>query len=219
MDGLHHVLATVALIASVMTPAPVVSPSATAAERAFVAARAHELRERYPTTAAARRGGYFRYTDEDRAGIIAYANQRWQSDDDHPSQLWYDERGRLIGADFSRYVTDRTKRPRLWGLSPERWTHFIEHVHFGTRSGRIRYGAIYVDSYRGAGGDPRHPTAHPVVRLGFARNDRDVRFVFYFPELWVASVWLVPNPLGPFADMNPSVPAQHRNARDPHVAL
>jgi hypothetical protein len=189
------------------------------AEQAFVAARARELRGLYPTTAAARRSGYFRYTDEDPAGIIAYANLHWQSDEHHPSQLWYDVTGRLIGADFSRRVADRAKRPRQWGLAPARWTHFIEHVHFGTRSGSIRYGAVYVDRYREAGGDPRHPTAHPIVRLGFAKDDRDVRFVFYFPELWVASVWLVPNPLGAFADTNPSVPVHRRNARDPHVAL
>ncbi|HEY6236517.1 MAG TPA: hypothetical protein VIW69_15570 [Candidatus Elarobacter sp.] len=213
-----HLLAFGALVALVnaVTPSPTF---AGAGEQRFVAARVHELHERFPTTAAARRGGYFRYTDEDRAGIIAYANLRWQSDEHHPSQLWYDARGRLIGADFSRYVADRAKRPALWGLSPDRWTHFIEHVHFGARSGSVRYGAVYIDRFREAGGNPRRPTVHPIVRLGFAKNDRDVRFVFYFPELWVASVWLVPNPLGAFADTNPNVPVHRRNARDPHVAL
>lgn len=213
-------LAFGALVALVNAGTPPSMPAfAGAAEQQFVAARAHELHARYPTVAAARRGGYFRYTDEDRAGIIAYANLQWQSDEHHPSQLWYDERGRLIGADFSRYVADRTKRPSLWQLSPGRWTHFIAHVHFAVRSGPVHYGAVYVDRYREAGGDPRRPTAHPIVRLGFAKDDRDVRFVFYFPEVWVASVWLVPNPLGAFADTNPNVPVHRRNARDPHVAL
>jgi len=211
------VVGLMAIVHAAPSPAPVTTGSIV--EQRFVSARARELREKYPTIAAARRGGYFRYTDEDPAGIIAYANLRWQSDEHHPSQLWYDERGRLIGADFSRYVSDRAKRPRLWGLSPHRWTHFIEHVHFSVRSGRYLYGAVYVDRYREAGGNPRRPTAHPIVRLGFARNDRDVRFTFYFPELWVASVWLVPNPRGAFADTNPSVPVHRRNARDPHVAL
>ena len=215
-----RLLAIVALWAAMGTsPTAAAAPAANAAELRFVALRAHELREKYPTTVAAQRGGYFRYTDEDRAGIIAYANLRWESDEHHPSQLWFDERGRLIGADFSRYVVDRAQRPRLWGLAPDRWTHFIEHVHFGVRTGAVRYGAVYVDRYREAGGDPRRPTAASIVRLGFAKDERDVRFVFYFPELWVASVWLVPNPLGPFADTNPSVPARRRNARDPHVAL
>ncbi len=212
-------LAVAALFAIVSAAPPQPASVANATEQRFIAARAHELRERFPTTAAAEGGGYFRYTDEDPAGIIAYANLHWQSDEHHPSQLWYDERGRLIGADFSRYVTDRARRPRLWGLSADRWTHFIEHVHFGVRSGRYRYGAVYIDRYREAGGDPRHPTAHPIVRLHFAANAHDVRFVFYFPELWVASVWLVPNPLGPFADTNPNVPVHRRNARNPHVAL
>ena len=210
----------VALFAIVgAAPHPSAAPVANVSEQRFVAARVHELQAKYPTTAAARRGGYFRYTDEDPAGIIAYANLRWQSDEHHPSQLWYDDRGHLIGADFSRSVGDPTKRPRLWGLAPERWTHFIEHVHFGVRSGNVRYGAVYVDRYRDAGGDPRHPAAHAIVRLGFAKDDRDVDFVFNFPELWVASVWLVPNPLGAFADTNPNVPVHRRNARDPHVAL
>ncbi len=213
-----QLLAAVVLSAIVNT-APQATSFPDGAERQFIAARARELHAKFPTTADARRGGYFRYTDEDPAGIIAYANLHWESDEHHPSQLWYDERGRLIGADFSRSVTTRTRRPRLWGLSPGRWTHFIEHVHFAVRSGHVRYGAVYVDRYREGGGDPRHPTAHPIVRLHFAKNDTDVRFVFYFPELWVASLWLVPNPLGAFADTNPSVPVHRRNARNPHVAL
>ncbi len=214
-----QLLAVVAMFAIANAVPPPSTSAPNAAERRFVAARAQELHARFPTTSDAEHGGYFRYTDEDPAGIIAYANLRWLSDEHHPSQLWYDERGRLIGADFSRYVTDRARRPRLWGLAAGRWTHFIEHVHFGTRSGRFRYGAIYVDRYREAGGDPRRPTSQPIVRLRFAKNARDVKFVFYFPELWVASMWLVPNPLGPFADTNPSVPVHRRNARNPHVAL
>ncbi len=214
-----QIVAAAVLLAIVRAPPQSTSPFPNAAEQRFVLARTHELGQKFPTAADAERGGFFRYTDEDRAGIIAYANLRWQSDEHHPSQLWYDERGRLIGADFSRYVTDRTKRPKLWGLSSDRWTHFIEHVHFGVRSGPIRYGALYVDRYREGGGDPRRPTPHPIVRLRFAKNDRDVKFVFYFPEVWVASVWLVPNQLGAFADTNPSVPVHRRNARDPHIPL
>lgn len=214
-----QVFALAFIVALVGATPQATSPFPNGAEARFIAARTHELQARFPTTAEARRAGYFRYTNEDRAGIIAYANLRWQSDAHHPSQLWYDERGHLIGADFSRYVTDRAHRPQLWGLSPSRWTHFIEHVHFGVRTGPIRYGALYVDRYRDGGGNPRTPAVHPIVRLGFAKNDRDVAFVFYFPEVWVASIWLVPNRLGAFADENPGVPVRHRNARDPHVPL
>ncbi|PZR57923.1 MAG: hypothetical protein DLM50_04805 [Candidatus Meridianibacter frigidus] len=191
----------------------------TAHEARFIAVVARDLSGRFPTVAQARRAGYFRYTMEDSAGIIAYANLHWNADPRHPSQLWFDERGRLIGADFSQYVHNRTKRPVLWQIDPVRWTHFFQHVHFGLRSGNLRYGAIYVEKFRAAGGNPEHPSAAPIIRLGLAKSTKDVRFVFTFPELWVLSFWVIPNPRGAFAETNPNVPTRHKSVRNPHLPL
>jgi len=91
----------------------------TAAEAPFVTAVAADLNARFPTPAAAERAGYLRYTDEDDTGAISYANRVWTSADaHHPSQLWYDAGGRLLGADFS--VPYDAAPPHLFGVEPDR---------------------------------------------------------------------------------------------------
>lgn len=194
------------------------SPFPNAAESKFVAAVSGDLRRRFSTVGSAEAAGYIRYTAEDDAGIITYTNLRWFGDDPrHPTQLWYDAGGHLIGADFTVPVTDRMRRPGVWGLAPGRWVHFISHIHYIVRApdGTPQYGSMLNAVYRANGGDPAHPTARPLVRAGIVKRARDVRLVFQLPELWIASLWLIPNPNGAFADLNPQVkPTQgkHQNA-------
>lgn len=54
---------------------------------------------RFPHASDAEKAGYVRYTNEDNTGSISYANFSWTSDPTHPSQLWYDKSGNLLGAD------------------------------------------------------------------------------------------------------------------------
>ena len=71
-------------------------------EVAFVASIQKDLNARFPTPADAVKAGYFRYSNEDEDGAISYANLHWQSSNPQsPSQLWYDVKGNLLGADFS----------------------------------------------------------------------------------------------------------------------
>ncbi|MGH7329142.1 MAG: hypothetical protein ACREJX_12400, partial [Polyangiaceae bacterium] len=92
-----------------------------AAEKSFAASVQADLARRFPTAADAERAGYVRYTSEDNTGAISYANRRFQSiDSKHPSQLWYDKNGKLLGADFSRLKTTNAP-PHLWGINPGRW--------------------------------------------------------------------------------------------------
>jgi hypothetical protein len=189
------------------------SPQPNAAERKFLAMVGPDILSRFPDETAASAGGYLRYTDEDQDGIISFTDLQWFADDPrHPTQLWYDAHGRVIGADYTMPVTDRTKRPNIWGLQPGRWVHFIAHMHYVVKEpdGTTRYGSLLNPTYRANGGDPAHPSAQPLVRLGIAKRASDVAAIFQLPEIWIASMWLVPNPKGAFADSNPLVkPTAH----------
>jgi hypothetical protein len=191
-----------------MPTQPSLSPYPDPAERRFITAAGSDLHARFPTPRAAQIAGYVRYTDEDQDGIITYTNLHWFADDPrHPTQLWYNARGRLIGADYTMSVHDQRRRPAVWGLQPGRWVHFIAHMHYAVREpdGTIRYGSLLNPTYLANGGDPAHPTAQPLVRLGLARRPSDVLLVFQLPEIWITSVWLTPNPNGAFADSDPLV--------------
>lgn len=201
------------------SPAPTAAPAESAAEVRFVGQVTADLQNRFSTTDKATAAGYYRYTDEDQTGAISWVNTNyWQSDPTHPSQLWYDVAGHLIGADFSVLQSGSPSRPSMWGVAPSRWLDFSPaHVHFGikTASG-LQYGGVGPKTMASVGGSVDHPTATDIYKfsnmkrwsvLGIAKPNsvNDVAFVFTFPAIWDLQVWLVPNPLGAFAEHNPNV--------------
>jgi hypothetical protein len=180
-----------------------------AAEKAFVAEIQADLPKRFPTAPDAERAGYVRYTTEDPTGAISYANRQWQSADAmHPSQLWYDKNGNLLGADFSVLKTGNTP-PRLWGIHPGRWWEFDRHVHYVYRdpaTGKLVYDSwVADDRFIRAGGSLTDPQADTLVKLGLVKSASDVVTVFNFPDVWDLIVWVKPNPNGAFAEKNPLV--------------
>jgi hypothetical protein len=201
------------------TPAPTAAPPESAGEVRFVAAATADLQKRFATTAEAAAAGYFRYTPEDQTGAISWVNTRhWQSDPAHPSQLWYDVKGRLIGADFSVLQSGSAARPNLWGVSPSRWIDFSPaHVHFAVRTpSGLQFAGVGPKTFAKVGGSVANPTASDIVALGKLKrwkrlgipapaSTADVAFVFPFPAVWDLQVWLIPNPLGAFAEYNPNV--------------
>lgn len=198
--------AVVAVTGASAAAAP--SPKPQGAEVQFVAGIQKDLNARFATPADAEKAGYFRYTNEDDTGSISYANLQWTSaDPQHPSQLWYDVNGHLLGADFSRpYVAG--KPPSLWGVDPARWAHFGAHVHYvtGAAGGPYVYGrAVSVTAFEAAGGNIADPQAATLVKMGKAPDTAHVARVFLFPNIWDLIVWVKPNPNGAFADMNPLV--------------
>ncbi|HMD02455.1 MAG TPA: hypothetical protein VKG44_05760 [Candidatus Baltobacteraceae bacterium] len=188
------------------TPAPDGHPTAT--EQPFISKISSDLQARFATTDAAVKAGYIRFTDEDSTGAISYANRQWTSADPaHPSQLWYDVNGRLIGADFSVLQANSPNAPSLWGVQASRWQKIPAHVHFGVAgpNGTTVYGGAGPKSMAAINGDMAAPTPATVVALGKAKSADDVRFVFAFPAIWDLIVWVVPNPSGAFAEKNPNV--------------
>ncbi|HEY8313182.1 MAG TPA: hypothetical protein VIG51_03330 [Candidatus Baltobacteraceae bacterium] len=178
-------------------------------EVAFVQGIQTDLGTRFATAADAEKAGYFRYSNEDDTGAISYANLQWTSADaQHPSQLWYDVNGKLLGADFSVPATDKLTRPHLWGINPLRWQHFGAHVHYVTTdaSGKPVYGhATSVAKFTAAGGNAKDPKPETLVKMGLAKDASQVKQVFLFPQVWDLIVWVKPNPNGAFADKNPLV--------------
>jgi len=172
----------------------------------FVTAVTADLQARFPTPDAARRAGYLRFTDEDNTGAISYANKHWTSDQTHPSQLWYDVNGRLLGADFSVLQADSPQAPQKWGIDPRRWTKFGAHDHYGLvgPNGTTIYSGMGMRKLP-PGASLEHPTADMLVAAGAAKSTSDVRFTFFFPAIWDLEVWILPNPAGAFAESNPDV--------------
>jgi hypothetical protein len=194
--------------AATKTPSPPKTP--TAAELPFVTRATAELQKLYGTTALAAKAGYFRYNDEDSTGAISWVNPKyWTSDETHPSQIWYDVKGHLIGVDYS--VPKTSTPPKMWGIIPSRWFEFEPHVHYGVAvkalgaSSPLKYGYILDSTIKKDGGSALRPTPADVVKAGKAKSASDVKFVFHFPDLWDLEFWLVPNPSGVFATKNPNV--------------
>ena len=180
-----------------------------ASEQQFVRSIQADLGTRFARVADAQRAGYVRYTNEDDTGAISYANQQWTSGDTrHPSQLWYDKQGNLLGADFSEPMSTKT-RPQLFGVNPGRWFEFDEHVHWVGRDPKTGHplydNYVMAPAFVKAGGDPKHPRAQTLVKLGKVKSTSDVETIFDFPSVWDLIVWVKPNPKGAFAWKNPLV--------------
>lgn len=203
------------------SPKPKLPDKPLPAEVAFVQSVTKDLNARFSTPADAEKAGYFRYTNEDKTGAISYANLQWNSAADaatpQPSQLWYDVKGHLLGADFSVPLTaeNSAAAPKLWGLDPARWFKFGHaHVHYITQGTTdAAYGhAVSAADFTKNGGDLANPTAAPLVKMGKVSSADLATKVFTFPAQWDVEVWLTPNPLGAFAETNPLVKPSKNSA-------
>lgn len=184
------------------------------AEVAFVQQVTEDLNARFATPADAEKAGYFRYNNEDKTGAISYANLQWNSAADpahpQPSQLWYDVKGHLLGADFSVPLTadNSAAAPKLWGLAPGRWMKFKHaHVHYvlqGTTDAAYGHAVSGADFTKN-GGILDNPSADPLVKMHKVKSADQVAKVFEFPAQWDVEVWVTPNPSGAFAAANPLV--------------
>jgi len=192
-------------------PAPTAGPTATPAEAAFLRELMTKVGATYPTAASAIAAGYTRYTNEDETGAISYVNPaNWNSVDVlHPSQLWYDVHGKLLGVDISELRTAAdTTPPARFGLQPSRWIQEHAHVHYVLRNadGTMTYGkAISTRAYIAANGDVMHPTAEGMVKAGVKADAKNIVYVVAFPDIWDSVIWVVKDPLGQWADANPAV--------------
>ncbi|HEY9084426.1 MAG TPA: hypothetical protein VIN40_00585 [Candidatus Tyrphobacter sp.] len=172
-----------------------ISPS----EQQFIDSISRDLNARFPHASDAIRAGYVRYTGIDETGAISYANQQWVSDPTHPSQLWYDKDGNLLGADFSVPRPNGEDRPHLWGINPGRWVELEGHVHYVLNEGVLSYDHwIWNQDFVAAGGSLTNPSPDIVVKLGKATSAAEVVTIFEFPTIWDLAVWVKPHASGAF---------------------
>ncbi len=208
------------------TPA---SGQPTAAEKPFVEAVQKALGKKFATADAAVKAGYVRYTEEDKSGSISYANDKWTSHfPDAPSQLWYDAKGNLLGADYSVEQADSAAPPAAYNgvTDPKRWVKIPGHIHFGIAmpDGTVKYGGLGTAAYTAAGGDPSHPTPEILVKAladrpkgAIVAKPADVKFAFLYRAIWDLQVWVKPNANGAFAELNPAVtPSKSANPNAEH---
>ncbi|HLY03810.1 MAG TPA: hypothetical protein VKR56_15095 [Candidatus Cybelea sp.] len=174
----------------------------TPSETKFVASVRADLLARFPHVDDALKAGYVRYTSADDTGAISYANQQWNSDPTHPSQLWYDKDGNLMGADFSVPRPNAEPRPQLWGIDPGRWYEFNGHVHYVVKdptSGSMMYDQwIWNSDFVAAGGSLTKPSAETVVKIGKVPSANYIATIFEFPTIWDLIVWVKPHAAGAF---------------------
>lgn len=177
--------------------APTSTGPLTPSEAQFVASVQRDLLARFAHVSDAEKAGYVRYTGIDDTGAISYANQQWNSDPTHPSQLWYDKDGNLLGADFSVPRPNGEARPQLWGIDPGRWYEFNGHVHYVIKdpsTGKPVYDQwIWNADFVKAGGDLSHPSAQTVVSMGKVPSTNYIVTIFEFPTIWDLIVWVKPH--------------------------
>ena len=168
-----------------------------AGESAFVQSVQKDITARYPHASDAIAAGYVRYTAPDDTGAISYANQHWVSDPTHPSQLWYDVNGNLMGADFSVPRPNNEPRPQLWGIDPCRWFEFNGHIHYVARdpnTGETLYDLyVWNKAFVDNGGSLSNPSAQTLVDMGKVPAASDVLTIFEFPTIWDLIVWVKPH--------------------------
>ncbi len=172
-----------------------------ASEQQFVNSVKADLMARFPHATDAEKAGYVRYTSPDETGAISYANRQWTADPTHPSQLWYDTSGNLMGADFSVPRPNGEPRPQLWGINPGRWYEFNGHVHFVIKKpdGKMIYDQwVWDKDFTGAGGNLKSPSPKIIEDLGRVPDASYIATIFEFPTQWDLIVWLVPHAKGPF---------------------
>ena len=208
---MKSVFLSLALIGATIATAvaQALSGQPTDSEAAFVASIQSDFQARFPTAADAEKAGYFRFTNVDKSGAISYADLKWQSiDQRHPSQLWYSPDGHLLGADYSVLKSNSPERPTIWGIDPQRWIPLPAHVHYITvgDNGNLSYGHyVLAEKFAAAGGDPDNPQPETLVKLGAVKSASAVKKIFFFPALWDVQVWVIKNPNGAFAALNPLV--------------
>ena len=169
-------------------------------EAQFVASVQRDLMARFPHVSDAEKAGYVRYTAPDDTGAISYANRQWTSDPTHPSQLWYDAAGNLMGADFSVPRPNGEPRPKLWGINPGRWYEFNGHVHFVIQDPATKNMVydqwVWNDQFVKVGGNLANPSPDVLVKLNRAPSADAVKTIFEFPTLWDLIVWVKPHAAG-----------------------
>lgn len=182
---------------------PVAKPAP--AEAAFIADVTKALQAKYPTTAAATAGGFSEMTKLGSDGTAIWFNEKWDANVSKyaPNFLWYDKHGKLVGLDYQYTISANPKPPTgVYPVDAGRWTTIPAHMHFAYKlpNGTVkRRGAMSLK------GETADPTAAQLKAAKLLPPNATLVWAHYHPKTWDLGFWLVPNPNGAFADLNPNV--------------
>lgn len=184
------------------TPAP--KPNAT--EAAFIAGVTSALQQRYPTTSQARAAGYYQMTKMEKDGTVIWFNDDWGKgvSKDAPNFLWFDKGGRLVGLDYQYAVADYPQHPGadVYPVMAGRWSTIDAHMHFAYK---LPDGTVVRRGAEALKGVTTDPTAAQLTAAKLLPPGATLLWAHYHPKSWDLGFWLVPNPNGAFADLNPLV--------------
>jgi hypothetical protein len=189
---------------SMATPAP--QPKPNASETAFIQSVTTGLFAAYPTVTKATAAGYIRMTKLESDNTYVYSTMTYSKIDRlHPNFLWYDRNGKLVGLD---YEYAKSSSPQFPGMSvypvmASRWVTIPQHVHFAytVGSGPVQtHGWKALPNLRGD-----VITAQELIADGLLPKGAKLVWAHFHPACWDLGFWLVPNPNGAFADLDPAV--------------
>lgn len=175
---------------------------AVAGEQRFIDSVTTPLMQQVGTIQQAERAGYMKMTDLGSDGTAIYFNHHYDNvDPRHPNFLWFDRHGRLAGLDYEIPVSASHTAPSasIFPVSASRWTTVEEHVHFAyMQDGRMKLKEAEDADLRS-----QPITAKLLSKDRLLPAGATLRWVSYHPRCWDLGFWLVPNPLGSFAEYNP----------------
>lgn len=200
-------LSAAAFISNESAAFAALSDKATAREAAFIASVSPSLMARYATADKALAGGYIQLTPlspEDHTSI--YFNMTYSKIDPmHPNFLWYDRNNKLVGLDYEYAVSGWPKPPgqSVYPVLPGRWVVIPVHFHYAYKDAHgkvVMHGARLRPNIKG---DPI--TAAQLRADKLLPAGATLLWADYHPKTWDLGFWLVPDPSGAFAALNPKV--------------
>lgn len=174
------------------------------AESQFVSQTSATLLSLYPTAASATAHGYTKMTELGTDNTMIYTNFEYQNISlEHPNFLWYDRNGKLAGVDYEFPVSVWPQPPLAqYPVAKSKWVTIPEHVHFSysLAGATVMHGARVRPNLK-----PGPITLAELQADNLVPAGATLLWATYHPTCWDLGFWVVPNPLGPFADKNPLV--------------
>ncbi len=189
---------------SMATPAP--QPPPNTAESAFIHSVSTGLFAAYPTVKQAEAAGYTRMTKLESDHTFVYATMTYSNIDRlHPNFLWYDRNGKLVGLDYEYPKSTWPSFPgtSVYPVLASRWVTIPQHMHYAYSIGG---GLVQPHGYRALPNlQGRVITAAELTEDGLLPKGAKLAWAHFHPTCWDLGFWLVPNPNGAFADLDPDV--------------
>jgi len=188
-------------------PTPAAQPKPSAAEAAFISSVSALLLAKYPTTKEAKAAGYIQLTRlEPTDHTYNYTTMTYDKIDRlHPNFLWFDRNNKLVGLDYEypKWAWPKIPSATAYPVAASRWVTIQQHMHYAYRMGS---GPVQTHGGPALPNLQKDPiTAQELTADKMLPKGATLVWAHFHPACWDLGFWLVPNPNGAFADLNPNV--------------